>query len=235
MDALPVTLITGARKGIGRALCEHYLSRQHLVIGCSRSATSLVHDHYQHVMLDVADEAAVTALFAQINKRYGRLDHLINNAGIASLNSVLLTPLATWEEIFRTNVTGTFLFCRAAARQMIKRKYGRIVNFSSVAVPLSLEGEAAYAASKAAVESLTKILAKEFAPFGITVNALGPNPVATDLTRSIPEEKLQSLLARQAIARRGEMSDVTNVTDFFMSPQSDFITGQTLFLGGIIG
>jgi 3-oxoacyl-[acyl-carrier protein] reductase len=235
MDALPVTLITGARKGIGRALCEHYLSRQHLVIGCSRSATSLVHDHYQHVMLDVADEAAVTALFAQINKRYGRLDHLINNAGIASLNSALLTPLATWEEIFRTNVTGTFLFCRAAARQMIKRKYGRIVNFSSVAVPLSLEGEAAYAASKAAVESLTKILAKEFAPFGITVNALGPNPVATDLTRSIPEEKLQALLARQAIARRGEMSDVTNVTDFFMSPQSDFITGQTLFLGGITG
>jgi 3-oxoacyl-[acyl-carrier protein] reductase len=136
-------------------------------------------------------------------------------------------------KIISTNFIGTFLVCREAARLMQRRRYGRIVNFVTVAVPLKLEGEAIYAASKAAVISLTEILAREFADLGITVNAIGPTPVKTDLIRGVPTEKLDALLRRQAIKRYGEPRDVINVIDFLVQPASDFVTGQVLFLGGV--
>jgi 3-oxoacyl-[acyl-carrier protein] reductase len=132
-----------------------------------------------------------------------------------------------------TNVTGMFLMSREAAKMMMRTKWGRIVNFATVATPLKLEGEAIYAASKAAVISLTQILAREFAPFGITVNAVGPTPVRTDLIAAIPESKLEGLLRRQAFPRFGEFADVSNVIDFFIRPESGFITGQTIYLGGV--
>ena len=116
---------------------------------------------------------------------------------------------------------------------MGRRKYGRIVNFATIATPLKLEGEAVYAASKAAVVSLTEVLAREFSGLGVTVNAVGPTPVPTDLVGSVPEEKMTALIARQAIPRYGEMRDILNVIDFFIRPESDFVTGQTLYLGGV--
>ena len=116
---------------------------------------------------------------------------------------------------------------------MKKQQFGRIVNFSTVAVPLKLEGEAAYVASKAAVEGLTNVLAREFADFGITVNAVGPVPIETDLIRAVPKEKIDDLIQRQAIKRPGQLSDVANVVDFYLSGNSDFITGQCLYLGGV--
>jgi 3-oxoacyl-[acyl-carrier protein] reductase len=136
-------------------------------------------------------------------------------------------------KLLDTNVVGTFLFCREAAKLMKKNRYGRIVNFTTVAVPLKLEGEAAYVASKAAVESLTQVLAGEFADLGITVNAIGPTPVDTDLIRAVPEKKIADLVSRQAIPRQGTYADVANVVDFYLKPESDFVTGQTLYLGGI--
>jgi 3-oxoacyl-[acyl-carrier protein] reductase len=149
------------------------------------------------------------------------------------MNHALLTPAATVERILNTNVLGTFLFCREAAKLMRKKKTGRIVNFVTVAVPLKLDGEAIYAASKAAVVSLTEVLAREFAAFGITVNAIGPTPIKTDLIRNVPEDKIDALLKRQAIERFGEYRDVENVIEFFVRPESDFVTGQILYLGGV--
>mgnify|MGYP000374414137 FL=1 len=148
------------------------------------------------------------------------------------MNHALLTPLATVEKVFSTNVFASFLFCREAVKLMRKNGYGRIVNFSTVAVPFALEGEAIYAASKSAVESLTKILAKEFAEFGVTVNALGPTPILTDLIKNIPDDKLDKLLEKQSIKRFGKMTDVSNAIDFYIQPESEFITGQVLYLGG---
>jgi len=228
-----ITLITGTRKGIGRNLVDHYTSLGHQVIGCSRNEIEYSIDNYQHFCLDVCDEKKVKNMFSQIRKSYGGLDILINNAGIASMNHALLTAINTVHKILNTNVVGTFLFCREAAKLMQRNRYGRIINFSTVATPLKLEGEAIYASSKAAVVSLTQILARELADIGITVNAIGPTPVKTDLIKSVPVEKLERLIERQSIHRYGEYGDIINVIDFFIKPESDFITGQVIYLGGI--
>lgn len=229
-----VVLVTGSRKGIGRHLVGHFLARGFLVAGCSRQPFEApAPEGYRHYRTDVADEAGVVAMIEDIERSLGALSIVVNNAGIAAMNHLLLTPLSSVRGIFETNVFGTFLVLREAAKAMSARRYGRIVNFATIATPLDLEGEAGYAASKAAVESLTRIAARELAPLGITVNAVGPTPVPTDLIRNVPRAKMDALLARQPLRRLGEYRDVTNVIDFFVSRDSDFITGQTLFLGGV--
>jgi 3-oxoacyl-[acyl-carrier protein] reductase len=228
----PVTLITGSRKGIGRFLVDHYVQRGHVVVGCSRKPLEETIPGYEHFCIDIADERAVKSMMTAVRRKYGRLDHLINNAGIASMNHFLLTPAATVTRIFQTNVIGTFLFSREAAKLMKERQFGRIVNFASVAAPLKLAGEAVYASSKAAVVSLTEILAQEVGPYGITMNTVGPTPIATDLIGGVPQEKIQALIGRQAVKRAGTFADVANVVDFFLRPESDFITGQVIYLGG---
>ena len=226
-------VITGTRKGIGKEMAKHYLAKGWQVVGCSRGEGSIKHAHYQHFALDVGDEDAVIAMARTIKASHGQVDALLNNAGIASMNHALLTPASTVNRILQTNVVGTFLFCREMAKLMRRTKTGRIVNFTTVAHPLNLEGEAIYAASKAAVESLTRILARELAELRITVNAIGPTPIETDLIRGVPQAKMDALLARQAIQRLGEVRDVINAVDFYLREESNFITGQVLYLGGV--
>jgi 3-oxoacyl-[acyl-carrier protein] reductase len=233
MNEKQIMVITGTRKGIGKFLVQHFIEKGYIVIGCSRQESDLVLEDYYHYQADVADEVKAKEMFGDIRKKFGKIDILVNNAGIASMNHILLTPLSTIQRIYSTNVFGTFLFCREAAKLMKNQGYGRIVNFASVATPLRLEGEAAYASSKAAVESLTQVFARELAEFGITVNAVGPTPIETDLIRSVPKEKMDALINRQAIKRMGEFRDIANVIEFFIKPESDFITGQVIFLGGI--
>jgi 3-oxoacyl-[acyl-carrier protein] reductase len=172
-------------------------------------------------------------MFSSILERYGRLDIVINNAGIALMNHILLTPQTSAHKIMNTNFQGTFLICRESAKLMKKNGSGRIINFSTVAVPLNLAGEAIYTASKSAVESFTKVISRELADFGITCNLVGPSPIETDLIRSVPSEKIDKIIDKLAIKRLGRFEDVANVIDFFIKPESDYITGQLIYLGGV--
>lgn len=225
-------LITGASRGIGAHLVRHHLDREDVVIGCARGTAPIEHDRYTHVQMDVADESAVQTLCGDVRRRFGRLDALINNAGTAAMNPVALTPLESARSIFSTNVLGTFLMTRAAIRLLRRSTAGRIVNFTTVAVPLRLEGEALYAASKSAVEMFTKIVAREVGPFGITCNAIGPSPIRTALVAGIQSETMDRLIRQQAIPRWAELKDVTTVIDFFLQPASGMVTGQVVYLGG---
>jgi len=226
-------LITGSRKGIGRKIAEYYLEKDHKVFGCSRNESDLNHPNYTHFILNVTDEKAVLNLFKEIRKNESKLDVLINNAGIASMNHSFLMPVETARNILDTNVIGTFLFSREAAKLMKKNKWGRIINFVTFAIPFKLEGEAIYAASKAAVATLTEILSKEYADYGITVNAVAPPAVKTDLIKGVAQEKMDNLLKRQSIHRFGKPEEVCNVIDFFIKPESSMINGQIVYMGGV--
>lgn len=229
-----IILITGTRKGIGRNLAEYYLKKDNIVVGCSRGDSDLENENYKHFNCDVSQEKDVLEIFKFIKLNFGKLDILINNAGLASLNHILLTPVSSVKKILATNLLGTFIFSREAAKIMKKNNFGRIVNFSTVAVPLNLEGETIYAASKSAVEQLTKNMAKELGILGVTVNAIGPTPIETDLIKTVPKDKIQKLLNSQSISRFGTFEDVTNLIDFFISEKSNFITGQIIYLGGVV-
>ena len=224
-------IITGTRKGIGRQLSEYFVNQGHKVAGCSRGDSDFVHEKYTHYILDVANDKEVASMVKR--EAIHGIDCLINNAGIASMNHLMLMPTYIFDNILGTNVLGSFNFIREVAKVMQKHRYGRIINFSTVAKPLDLEGELAYASSKAAVETMTRIASKELASFGITVNAISPTPVPTDLIKSVPKDKIDHLMKQQSIKRFGNIEDITNVLEFFMSPRSDFITGQILRLGGV--
>lgn len=228
-----VVLITGSRKGIGRFLAEHFVRKGAMVEGCSRQPAEWELENYTHHIADVADETQVKAMLSSLQRRHGRLDIAINNAGIASMNHALLTPVATVDRIMATNFRGTFLICRESAKLMKKRHYGRIVNVGTVAVPMRLEGEALYAASKSAITAFTQIQARELADFGITCNVIGLAPIETDLISSVPPEKIDQIVKRLAIKRLGRVADVINAIDFFVKPESEYITGQVIYLGGV--
>jgi len=225
-------LVTGATQGIGLALVQHFLRQGDIVVGCARGNSTIDHPRYTHARLDVTDEPAVRRLFKDIRSRLRCLDVLINNAGIASMNPIALTPFDTAQRIIATNFLGTFLFTHAAIRLLRGSGSGRIVNVTSVAVPLRLEGEAIYAASKSATETFTRITAREVGQFGITCNAIGPSPIRTRLTEGVAEDKIQALIARQAVPRWANPADVANVVDFFLRPESGMVTGQVVYLGG---
>ncbi len=227
-------LVTGASRGIGAALVDRFLAAGDEVFGCGRSASERADTpRYTHYATDVADERAVRDMFGDIRRRARGLDVLVNNAGIARMNLLALTPPDDARQVVETNVLGVFNCTYQAIRLMKNSPAARIVNLTTVAVPLRLEGEAVYAASKAAVESLTRVTAREIGPMGITCNAVGPSPIRTDLLAKVPEAKLAALVARQAIPQWATVDDVYNVVEFFLRPESRMITGQVVYLGGI--
>jgi 3-oxoacyl-[acyl-carrier protein] reductase len=167
-----------------------------------------------------------------VRTRHGGLDVLINNAGWARMLPLALTPAETARRIMEANFLSTFMLTHAALRLLRRSTNGRIVNLSSIAVPLRLEGEAVYAAAKSAVEMFTRITAKEVGGWGVTCNAIGPSPIRTRLIEGVPEAKLKTLIDGQAIREWAEPKDVINVVDFFLRPESRLITGQIVYLGG---
>lgn len=226
-------LITGTSKGIGKYLAEYFISQGCVVFGCSRGAATVNRKNYYHFSVDITDEDSVVRMVRGIRKNYRKIDVLINNAAVASMNHILTTPTLTVQNIMNTNFLGTFILTREVSKLMIRQKSGKIVNFTTIATALKLEGEAIYAASKAAIESFTKVAAKELASFGITVNGIGPTPVKTDLVKAVPKDKIEEILEKQAIKRFATFTDISNIIDFFLKEDSDFVTGQIIYLGGV--
>ncbi len=234
-EEIPVALVTGTRTGVGRHVAQFLMDRGYAVVGCSRKALDWEPDteRYTHFGTDVTSEEQVKELFGEITRRFGRLDVVINNAGVASMNHVLLTPVGSLRKMLETHVCGTFMVSREAALLMRKRKYGRIVNLSSVAVPLNYEGQAAYVASKASVEALSRVMARELREFGLTVNVVGPGPTPTDMIRGVPKAKLEKMIALFPRKRLTTFEEICSAIEFLLRPESSAITGQVIYLGGV--
>jgi 3-oxoacyl-[acyl-carrier protein] reductase len=236
-------MITGTSRGIGQALAEHFLAAGDQVIGCGRTPPPLEHDRYMHCAIDVTDAAAVDRMFREMKKRFKTLDVLINNAGIASMNAIALTPVDVARRVLETNFLAAFNFTREGMRMMRSSPAARIVNISTVAVPLRLEGEAVYAASKSALETFTRIAAREMAPFGITCNVVAPGYMRTGRVEELAVERarneerdfdevLGEMAARIPMGRMGEPEELAALVAFLASERAGFITGQTLSVSG---
>ena len=228
-------MITGTRTGIGRGLAEHLLVAGHEVIGCSRKPGAIEHERYDHHQVDLADGAAVKALFRALRGKHGHLDALINNAGTSVMNHFMLTPEDTTRRLFDLNFFAVLNCCREAVKLLRRSEQAStaILTLSSVAVPWALDGHLAYSTSKAAVEQLVRVMSKELADQRIRVNGLGVPPVGTVLTRTVPRERIDGLVARQAIKRLCTTADLAGPVEFLIGPASAFVTGETIFLGGV--
>jgi 3-oxoacyl-[acyl-carrier protein] reductase len=229
-----VALVTGTSRGIGNALARHLLERGWVVIGCSRSSyTGIEHERYAHRVLDVASEPAVVELFSWIRSSYGSLDAAVNNAAINPTHSlVALTPATAASETLNANMVGVFLVCREAVKLMMREKSGRIINLGSMATRHEVEGEALYTASKAAVNSFTRVLAKEVASQGITCNVVAPAAVEGGLSAAVDVAQLRNVLARNAVRHPGTAAEISATVEWLLGPEASAITGQIIYLGG---
>ena len=231
----PIMLITGTSKGIGRGLAEYFANKGYTVIGCSRSSQSFQHNAYIHFRMDVSDEAQIRQCIRAVKRDYGFIDVLICNAGVAPAALLLtMTPDEVVKNVFDINTRGTFLVCREVAKLMMLQRFGRIITVSSMAVGLHEEGTSAYAASKSAVVEMTKILAKELAPVGITCNVIAPSMVVTDAMEALGDAVRARALDKLTIKRVLSIEEIANVVSFFTAPESSCITGQVVHMGLVV-
>ena len=230
----PVMIITGTSKGIGRYLAEYYIDNGFIVVGCSRSDIDIQLSNYQHYCLDICNESLVKKMFREVRKKYGRLDVLINNAGISSENHVLLTPLKKAQDSLDTNFIGTFIFCRESVKLMKINQYGRIINISSIHVPLASVGTSIYGASKAAIEQFSGVLAREVFQFGITTNILSLSVVKDTGMEHALSQKIKEKILDQTISKEQiDIHDVINSVNFLIDEKSKMVCNQILYLGGV--
>lgn len=226
-----VIVITGTSSGIGLGLARHYSQAGLLVVGASRRDSELSHPNYTHMNVDVTKEDEVRKFVAEVKKKFGRVDILVCNAGVVQSSLLAtVTPLDIAKEFIDTHFIGTFLVCKEVSKIMINQKFGRIINVSTIGIPLHLAGTAAYSASKAAVVEFTKVLANELAPLGITCNVLSPSLFLSEGAAKMGSPWADKLLSLQTIARMASVRDFSNAISFFASDESDLITGQVLHL-----
>lgn len=223
-------IVTGASRGLGRHCAMRLMEAGYQVIGLARRPDPEA--PFEMRACDVASPAEVERAFDDL-RRDPSVYALVNAAGIASMNLLLTTPPETVQRIVATNLTGTILCTQAVAKALIRRRGGRIVNFSTIAVPLALKGEAVYAASKAGVEAFSRAFARELADYGVTINVVAPGPIDTQLIAKVPAESIRRIVAQQIIPRQAEPEDVWNIVSLILRPESAMITGQTFHVGGV--
>jgi 3-oxoacyl-[acyl-carrier protein] reductase len=235
-------LVTGGSRGIGRAICLE-LSRRGAAVavnyaGNEQAARETVEacralgGQAEAFRADVADPAACEALVKAVKDRFGKLDLLVNNAGITRDGLLMTAKAEDLDLVLNTNLKGAYFCMKAAAKLMMRQRYGRIVNLSSVVGLRGNPGQTSYAASKAGILGLTKAAAKELATRGITVNAVAPGFIDTDMTSVLPEAAKTAMLSTIPMGRPGAPEDVARAVAFFAEEESGYITGQVLCVDG---
>jgi len=227
-----IVLITGSRRGIGKMLTNHFLREGANVIGISRH-DELENERYLPFNLDISNPTSVNEFFLKIRKNFGRLDIVINCAGVLTCQHSMLLNAQAVKEMLDTNVLGTFLISREAAKLMRINKWGRIICIGSMAASLEPIGDSIYAATKTAICTMTNIMAKEFANFNITCNTIGVTAIETDMLKSLSNEIINKVILNLTLPRYTTPDDIFNVVDFFASEKSNYVTAQTIYLGGV--
>lgn len=232
-----ISVVTGAGQGMGRTMVQHFVEQGAIVYAVDVNAEALNEtvqglDGKAHAQVcDITSESAVTELMARIEKEHGRLDVLVNNAGIGSVDGFLETSLETWQRVINVNLTGAFLCSREAAKIMTKVGKGSIINFSSTGA-LTGEGPSHYVASKSGMVGLTRSTARELAASGIRVNSLVPGATDTPMMAGIPQEWMDSMIAGIPLGRLGTTMEIARVVAFLGSDDASFITGQNIAVNG---
>ncbi|HLU06998.1 MAG TPA: 3-oxoacyl-ACP reductase FabG [Woeseiaceae bacterium] len=233
-----VALVTGASRGIGAAIAAAFAGAGAKVVGTATSAdgasriSESLGERGRGAVLNIADEESVQALFKELQDHEGAPTIVVNNAGITRDNLLLRMKAEEWEDVLATNLSGAYRVCKASLRGMMKARYGRIINIASVIGIMGNPGQANYAAAKAGLIGFSKSLAREVGSRMITVNVVAPGFIDTDMTRVLPEEQRQALLAQIPLGRLGETADIANAVTFLASDAAGYITGETLHVNG---
>lgn len=240
-----VALVTGGSRGIGRAVCIELAGRGASIVLCYAGNEAAAEETAQAcralgaqvlaVRCDVTDAEAVKAMVKAAMEAFGRIDILVNNAGVTRDGLLMMMAESDFDAVLDINLKGAFLCLKAVCRQMMKQRYGRIVNLSSVVGVHGNAGQANYAASKAGIIGLTKSAAKELATRGITVNAVAPGYIATDMTAVLPEDVKVKVQSAIPAARMGTAEEVAKTVAFLASRDAAYVTGQVLAVDGGMG
>ena len=232
-----VALVTGSTRGIGKEIARALIAAgaKVAVVGRDQARAEQVAEELGEARgfaCDVSDPASVTMLVQTVEDAFGSLDILVNNAGLTRDNLMLRMKDEDWDAVLNANLRGAFVAIRAAQRGMLKRRRGRIINISSVVGLMGNKGQANYAASKAGLIGLTKAAAKELASRGITVNAVCPGFIETDMTAAMTPEARQAITSQIPLERLGSPADIAAMVAFLASPQAGYITGQVMVVDG---
>ncbi|MCB1761802.1 MAG: 3-oxoacyl-ACP reductase FabG [Gammaproteobacteria bacterium] len=241
MFANQVILVTGASRGIGKAIATRLGDLGGSIVGTAttESGATAISDHFRvsgiqgrGMVLDVTDQNAVTDLLEKVTREYAAPGILVNNAGITRDNLLMRMKEDEWDAIIATNLTSLYRLCKGCLRGMMKARKGRIINIASVVGATGNIGQSNYAAAKAGMIGFTKSLAREVGSRGITVNAVAPGFIDTDMTRELSEEQRQTLLSSIPLGRLGQVEEIASVVAFLASPEAGYITGETIHVNG---
>ncbi|MCU8028302.1 3-oxoacyl-ACP reductase FabG [Shewanella oncorhynchi] len=233
-----VALVTGASRGIGRAIAETLVEAGAVVIGTATSEKGAaaiqeyLGDKGFGLVLNVTDSESVTDLFASIKEKAGDVDILVNNAGITRDNLLMRMKDDEWQDIIDTNLTSLFRLSKPVMRTMMKKRFGRIINIGSVVGTMGNAGQVNYSAAKAGLIGFTKSLAREVASRQITVNAIAPGFIQTDMTDELTEEQQKAIMSQVPMERLGQAQEIANAVLFLASDSAAYITGETLHVNG---
>jgi 3-oxoacyl-[acyl-carrier protein] reductase len=222
-------VVTGASKGLGRAICERLITKNISVLGLARNVEELP---FTSLSCDVSSYDSVKAIAQQLKKDRAKITGLINAAGIASMNLAVTTPQNVVQRIINTNLLGTIYCCQLIAPLMLRNKEGSIINFSTIAVALGLKGESVYAASKAGVEGFTRSFAREMADFNVRVNCIAPGPIDTNLLKGVTTDQINKIVSQQIIPKQFKPDAVADLVELLIDSRSSSLSGQVLHVGG---